>query len=106
MISETENNIGMVKISDDVIALTAENAVLKTEGIAGLKPSLSKGLKFTNSDQGLVFDVFVVVEYGVKIPAVAWELQVNIKKEVEEILELSVKSVNIHVQGVVERENK
>lgn len=36
----------------------------------------------------------------VKIPAVAWEVQVNVKNEVEQMTGLSVTAVNIHVQGV------
>lgn len=103
-----------VKISDEVIAVCAVNATLKTEGVSGLagnfsntlsrnilgKELLSKGVKVTQSDEGVEIDVHIIVKYHVKIPAVAWDIQENVKKEVQSMTELTVKAVNIHVQGV------
>ena len=59
-----------------------------------------KGIKISQSDEGITIDIYVIVEYGVKIPAVAWDIQENVKKEVEDITDFPVKAVNIHVQGV------
>lgn len=110
-----EEKFGMVKISDEVVAVCAGNAVLKTEGVAELsggfsnmlsknilgKELLSKGLKISQNDTGgLVIDVYVVVKYGVKIPAVAWDIQENVKNSIEEMLSVTTEAVNIHVQGV------
>ena len=103
-----------VKISDDVIAVCAVNATLKTEGVAGLagglsntlsknllgKELMSKGVKVSQSDDGVQIDVHIIVKYQVKIPAVAWDIQENVKKEVQSMTELPVTAVNIHVQGV------
>lgn len=103
-----------VKISDEVIAVCAVNAALKTEGVSSLagnfsntlsrnilgKELLSKGVKVTQSDEGVEIDVHIIVKYHVKIPAVAWDIQENVKKEVQSMTELTVKAVNIHVQGV------
>jgi Uncharacterized protein conserved in bacteria len=109
-----EDKLGTLKISDDVIAVCTTNAVLKTKGVAGLsggfsdnfpknilgKEPLYKGIKVSQNDDGISIDVFIIVEYGVKIPEVAWNIQENVKKEVEHITESTVKAVNIHVQGV------
>lgn len=103
-----------LKISDEVIAVCAVNATLKTEGVAGLaggfsntlsknflgKELMSKGVKVSQSDDGVQIDVYIIVKYQVKIPAVAWDIQENVKREVQSMTELPVTAVNIHVQGV------
>lgn len=109
-----ENSEANIKISDEVIAVCAVNATLKTEGVAALaggipnaisrnflgKELLAKGIKVNQSDEGVIIDVHITVKYHTKIPAVAWEIQENVKKEVQSMTELKVKAVNIHVQGV------
>ena len=102
------------KISDEVIAVCAVNATLKTEGVANLaggfsnalsrnflgKELMSKGIKVNQTEDGVEIDVFIIVKYHVKIPAVAWDIQENVKNEVQSMTDLPVKAVNIHVQGV------
>lgn len=103
-----------MKIPDEVIAVCAVNATLKSEGVAELaggisnaisknilgKEPLSKGIKINQTDEGVEIDVYIIVKYHTKIPAVAWDIQENVKKEVQSITEIKVKAVNIHVQGV------
>ena len=98
------------------MAVCATNATLRTPGVAGLtggitdsisetilgKESLSKGIKVNQTDDGIVLDVYVVVDYGVKIPVVAWDVQTNVKEELEIMTSRPVLAVNIHVQGVEE----
>ena len=109
-----EENLGDVRISDDVTAVCAVNATLRTPGVAGLsgglgdtisktitgKDSLSKGIKVSQTEEGVSLDVFVTVKYGVKIPVVAWDIQNNVKRELESMTDRRVLAVNIHVQGV------
>ncbi len=109
-----DEKLGTLKIADDVIAICTMNATLKTQGVAGLsgvfydnfsknifgKEPLYKGIKVNQSDEGISIDIYIVVEYGIKIPEVAWDIQENVKKEVEAMTEAVVKAVNIHVQGV------
>ena len=103
-----------IKISDEVIAVCAINATLKTEGVAKLaggfsntlsknilgKELMSKGIKVTRTEDGVELDVYIIVKYSYKIPAVAWDIQENVKNEVQSMTELTVKAVNILVQGV------
>ncbi|MGI6722136.1 MAG: Asp23/Gls24 family envelope stress response protein [Anaerovoracaceae bacterium] len=114
-----EENLGEIKISDDVMAVCAINATLRTPGVAELaggftdavaeritgKEALSKGIKVDQREDGVYLDVYVVVEYGVKIPVVAWDIQTNVKKELETMTDRPVKEVNIHVQAVAETED-
>ena len=109
-----EQKAGTLKISDEVIAVCAANATLKTDGVAELagvypntlsrnllgKELLSNGVKVSQGEDGAAIDIFVIVHYQVNIPSVAWEIQEHVKKEVESMTELPVAAVNIHVQGV------
>ncbi|MDD4367158.1 MAG: Asp23/Gls24 family envelope stress response protein [Eubacteriales bacterium] len=115
-----DEDLGSVKISDEVMAICAINATLRTEGVAELaggvsdviaesilgKESLSKGVKVSQNEDGIIFDVYIIVEYGVKIPTVAWDIQSNVKNEVETMTDREVLGVNIHVQGVEEESEK
>lgn len=114
MAANGEERQGNIKISDEVIAVCVLNATLKTQGVfslyGGLTDSLTrnilgkepmyKGIKINQNEDGVVIDVSIVVDYGVKIPAVAWDIQENVKNEVEHMTELPVNAVNIHVMGV------
>jgi len=112
--NEHDEKIGTIKIADDVIAVCAVNATLRTKGVAGFSPVFSdnfsksffgkdplyKGIKVSQGDDGISIDIYVIVDYGVKIPAVAWDVQENVKRQVEDMTDSPVKAVNIHVQGV------
>ena len=87
---------GIIKISDEVIAVCAANATLKTKGVADLAGGISnalsknflgkeltwKGIKVSQSEDGVELDVHIIVKYHAKIPAVAWDIQENVKNEV------------------------
>ena len=120
---EAENNIndyGAVRIADDVVAVIAEIAAKEVKGIVSMsggiadsitemlgKKSPSKGVKVEVGDEETAIDLFVIVDYGVRIPDVAWQVQENVKKAVETMTGLKVIEVNIHIQGVnIERESK
>jgi len=117
---EKEEKLSPVKISDDVIAICAANATLKTVGVAdlssGFSDTLSKnllgrdpmytGIKVDQNDEGITIEVYVLVEYGTKIPEVAWDIQENVKNAINEMTELYVNAVHIHIQGVIATEEK
>ncbi|MGV8145055.1 MAG: Asp23/Gls24 family envelope stress response protein [Alkaliphilus sp.] len=104
---------GQIKISEDVIKTIAALTVTRIEGIAGMsgglaggiaeilgKKTLFKGTKLTNDEKGAFIDLYIIVEYGTKIPDIAWEIQDEVKKSVYSMTNLVVDEVNIHVQGV------
>ena len=109
---KTENE--GIKISDDVVAVIAGVAVSEVPGVAGMaggfaggitevlsgKKNLAKGIKVDISDNEVKIDVNIIVEYGSRIPDVAFEIQNRVKKAVENLTGLTVEEVNVHVQGV------
>ena len=112
VLSEGENNI---EISDDVVAVIAGMAASEVSGVAEMaggfaggisevlsgKKNLAKGIKVEILDNKETrIDVNIIVEYGARIPDVAFEIQKRVKKSVENMTGLSVLEVNVHVQGV------
>lgn len=102
-----------VKIANDVVATYAGIAVSEVEGVYGMaggfagitevisgKKNLSKGIKVEVGEKSTKIDVNIIVEYGARIPDVAYEIQTRIKKSVEAMTDLKVLEVNVHVQGV------
>lgn len=116
---EVNENSGNVKISDEVIATIAQIAANEVEGIIGtgtsfageIKQMLSKkapagkGVKVQTEGEEVTVDISVIVEYGAKIPAVSWEIQENVKKNVESMTGLSVRKVNVHIVGIEVKED-
>lgn len=102
-----------VRIADDVVGVIAGIAASEVEGVAGMsggivgdlsemlgKKNLSKGVKVQVGEKECAIELFLVVEYGVRIPDVATQVQENVKRAVESMTGLDVVEVNIHVQGV------
>ena len=112
-ISIVEDN-NQVKISDDVIAVIAGIAVSEVSGVSEMaggfaggitevlsgKKNFAKGIKVEAGDKDTKIDVNIIVEYGIRIPDVAFEIQNRVKKAVEQMTGLNVAEVNVHVQGV------
>lgn len=109
---KTENE--GIKISDDVVAVIAGVAASEVPGVAGMaggfaggitevfsgKKNLAKGIKVDIAENEVKIDVNIIVEYGSRIPDVAFEIQNRVKKSVEGMTGLEVEEVNVHVQGV------
>ena len=108
---DTENGI---EISNDVIAVIAGVAVSEVQGVASMsggfaggitevlsgKKNMAKGIKVEKTDNKAKIDVNIIVEYGSRIPDVAFEIQNRVKKAVESMTGFKVEEVNVHVQGV------
>jgi uncharacterized alkaline shock family protein YloU len=108
-----DSDVGVVKISEDVVSVIAGIAAGEVAGVTGMsgglvgdmaeilgKKSLSKGVKVEVGEKEAAIDLFVVLDYGVRIPEVAQKIQENVKRSVEIMTGLDVVEVNIHVQGV------
>ena len=103
-----------IKIADDVIAVIAGAAASEVPGVSSMaggfaggisevfsgKKNFAKGIKVEAGEKETRIDVNIIVEYGVRIPDVAFEIQNRVKKAVEGMTGLKVVDVNVHVQGV------
>lgn len=102
-----------IKISNDTIATYAGIAVSEVNGVYGMagtfagiteaisgKKNFAKGIKVDVEEQKVKIDVNIIVEYGARIPDVAFDIQTRVKKSVEAMTGLKVLEVNVNVQGV------
>ncbi len=109
-----DQNSNDSNVSNRIISICAYNAASKTKGVQRLvknktenvtskifrKESLTKGVKVTQNKEGIHIDLYIVVEYGLEILIVAWDVQANVKNKVEEMTEKTVAKVNVYIQGV------
>ena len=112
--TKTENTENGIEISNDVIAVIAGVAVSEVQGVASMsggfaggitevlsgKKNMAKGIKVDKTENTAKIDVNIIVEYGSRIPDVAFEIQNRVKKSVESMTGFKVEEVNVHVQGV------
>lgn len=117
-IIENDNEISVegndtIKIANEAVATYAGIAVSEVSGVYGMaggfagitealsgKKNLAKGIKVDVGEKSAKVDVNIIVEYGARIPDVAFEIQTRVKKSVENMTGLKVLEVNVHVQGV------
>ena len=109
-IENTEGETSNIQIADDVVAIIAGKAVSDAPGVYAMaggfaggisevfsgKKNLSKGIKVDVGEK----EVNIIVEYGSRIPDVAFDIQNRVKTAVEGMTGLKVVAVNVHVQGV------
>lgn len=104
---------GNVKISNEVISIIAGVAASEIDGVVSMSggitggiteilgmKNLSKGVKVEVNEKEVIIDIFITVEYGVKISEVGRKVQENVKKTVENMTGLKVKAINVNIQDV------
>jgi len=114
MIEQIEKyDTGSVRIASEVVGIISGLAATEVKGVAGMsggvvdgfaellkKKNLSKGVKVEVGEKQAAIDLYVVVDYGAKIPETALLIQENVKRAVESMTGLEVVEVNVHIQGV------
>lgn len=112
---EIKTNFGEIDISNEVIATIAGGAAVDCYGIVGMasknqirdgiteilrRENFSRGVIVRQVDDEVHIDMYIIVSYGTKISEVAHNVQSKVKYTLNQMLGLSVDSVNIYVQGV------
>ncbi|MCR6515863.1 MAG: Asp23/Gls24 family envelope stress response protein [Clostridium sp.] len=107
-------NIGVVKISDEVVSVIAGIAAEEIEGVIEFqhgvtnnisqllkgKKSSGKSVRVTLEEDRATIEMEVSVEYGVKILEVVAQVQENVKRTVEAMTGLVVDGVDVFVQNI------
>ena len=107
---------GRIEGFPSAVAAIAGPAALRCYGLSGRagrglrdgfaellrRENVDKGVDVVQADEGLVIDVYVIVQYGIRISEVAHNLQETVKFEVERSVNVPVLKVNVNVQGVRE----
>ncbi len=111
--SDITTSQGMIEISATAVATIANQAINQCYGVVGMADkNLASGiakLLSRDSKRGIdvelvgdqiKIDVYVIVEYGVRIKTVAESIQHTVKFHVEKSIGLPVSEVNVFVQGL------
>ncbi|CAM3081160.1 Asp23/Gls24 family envelope stress response protein [Filibacter tadaridae] len=112
---EVKNEFGKIDITNDVIAQVVGEAAIECYGIVGMasrhqirdglteilrKENYGRGVIVRNVGEATHIDMYVIVGYGTKISEVAYQVQSKVKYTLTKTIGMTVKSVNIFVQGV------
>lgn len=111
--SENNRNIGKIDISKTAISTIANQAVNQCYGVVGmanknlvngianlLSRDSRRGIEVEIDEDGIMIDVYVIVEYGTRIRVVAESIQNTVKFHVEKAMGFPVKAVNVYVHGL------
>lgn len=114
-----EDSKGRIDISSATIATITNQAVNQCYGVVGmasknlvngiaqlLTRDNRRGVEVRVDGDQIAIDVYVIVEYGVRIRVVAESIQHTVKFHVEKTLGLPVHAVNVYVQGLRMSDNE
>ena len=104
-----------IKIDLQVLEVILGISAQKVDGVAGMRGGLKSGLSrvFGREDRGkgvavsvdedgeLTADVYVYLKYGVNVPAVAGKIQETLKQQLTQMTDMNLKSIDVHVVGLV-----
>jgi len=114
MTQQIHSDLGSINISQDVIATICGVAATECYGLVGMAPrnvqeELSELLRRENYERGvdvqfhedsISVQLYIVVEYGVKISEVARNVQERVRYAIEKVLGLNVRNIDVRVQSV------
>ena len=110
--------LGDIDISLNAISLIAGNATVECYGVVGLTDrnartslleqierilkadSYSKGVRVRKTSRGYEVDLYIIVAFGVKITEVVSEVQKKVMYDLNKILEIKFKAVNVFVHAL------
>lgn len=112
--------MGKTEIANEVIAIIAGLAASEVKGVAsmssGIVEDITSSLGMKNARRGIKVEtegktatitISIIVEYGFKITEVADNIRSRVIEAVETMTGMSVKEVNIFVQGIdIKKEQK
>lgn len=108
-----EDNLGEVKIADEVVTIIAGLAATEVEGVSSMagnitnelvsklgKKNLAKGVKVDVAGHAVTVDVALHIAYGYAIPDISAKVQDKIKTAIETMTGLEVNAVNVRIVSV------
>lgn len=112
-ILKEDENIGSVKIADDVVAMIASLAATEVDGVSAMYGNISneimskvgmkkltKGVKVDVINSVVTVDLSITLEYGFNIPTTSKKVQEKVKTAIENMTGLEVADVNIRIANV------
>jgi uncharacterized alkaline shock family protein YloU len=112
--AKISNELGNIYISEDLLANIAGLAAIECYGLVGMatkkgkdgivellkREHMSRGVKVVENNGKLTIDLYVIVEFGIKISVVAENIIDKVKYTVENLTGMKVEKVNVNVESV------
>ena len=109
-----QTELGAVTVDDSVVTRVAGYAALDCYGIVGMaskrstdgivqlmgRENLGRGVKVRANGEKVDIDLFIIVEYGISISAVAASIIETVKYKVERLAGIPVGRVNVCVEDI------
>ena len=105
--------IGTVRIADDVVSTIIAYAVLEVDGVAGLQGNTGEGflkkagmkrpnmgVRVDMEDGNVRADISITMDYGYNIPVTCSKIQTRVKQAVESMTGLRAEDVNVRIAGI------
>lgn len=119
LLANKEPDLGKINIAPEVIEIIIGIAANEVEGVYSLRGSFAnnvseffgkkihgKGVRLENDASGLKVDLDVFLNYDVSVPKVAMDVQDKVTQQVLFMTGLKLKTVNVHVVGVVPKKQE
>lgn len=114
MTGKAETTLGSVYVSEEAIAKMAGYIATNCYGVVGMlyhgkvdgltsffkKDKISKGIKVDMTDESLVIEMHIMIEYGINMTAVAESICKNVKYQLKENAGIDVSDVKVFIDGV------
>ncbi len=113
MVEPENSELGEMNIESDVLGIVAGISATEVEGVAAMssgfagdiaemlgRKNLSRGVSLEETEEGVVVDLNLIVEYEVDIPRVARSVQKNVLESLEKMTGVEVRAVNVNVLGI------
>ncbi|MBQ3079613.1 MAG: Asp23/Gls24 family envelope stress response protein [Clostridia bacterium] len=106
--------LGLVSVSEEVLLKVAGYTAMGCYGIVGMASkrttdgivqmlgieNLSRGVKVRSMNDRVDVDLYIIVEYGISISAVAATLIDTVKYNVEQLTGIKVNKVNVSIEDI------
>lgn len=113
VVLKDDENIGVVQIANDVVAMIASLAATEVKGVSAMAGNitnalmskvgmkkLTKGVRVSFAEGAVKVDLAVTMEYGYNIPATCGQVQNKVKAAIENMTGLTCSDVNVRIAGV------
>lgn len=109
-----KNELGSISVVEDVITTIAGYAAIECIGIVAMaskratdglvellgRENLKRGVRAVLNEDSVSINLYIIVEYGVSIAAVAKNVIETVKYRVENLVGVKVDQVNVTVEGI------
>lgn len=107
------STLGNIEIAPEVIEVIAGIAVSEVAGVASMRGNFAsgvverlgkknhgKGVKVELTEEGILIEAYVVMDYGISIPDTAQKIQDNTRQALKNMTALEIKEINVHIVGI------